>query len=49
MRTYLLAGASTGIGRALSEKLSQEGNTLYVITQHPKELQHLKNTLFMLL
>lgn len=46
MRTYLLAGASTGIGRALAEKLSQEGNTLYVITQHPKELQHLKNIFF---
>jgi 3-oxoacyl-[acyl-carrier protein] reductase len=46
MRKYLIAGASSGIGRALAEKLSAEGHTLYLITQHPQELQHLENVHF---
>jgi 3-oxoacyl-[acyl-carrier protein] reductase len=46
MRNYLLVGASSGIGRALAEKLSAEGHKLFVITQHPQELQHLENIHF---
>lgn len=46
MRNYLLVGASSGIGRALAEKLSAEGHKLFVITQHPQELQHLANIHF---
>lgn len=41
MRKYLIVGAGSGIGKALTEKLHAEGNELYVVTRQPDALSHL--------
>lgn len=46
MRKYLIVGAGSGIGKALTEKLRAEGNELYVITRQPTALSHLDKVNF---
>ncbi|HMM11476.1 MAG TPA: SDR family oxidoreductase [Bacteroidales bacterium] len=46
MRTYLIAGASSGIARRITEILHHEGHQLYVITRHPQQLAHLQGLQF---
>lgn len=46
MRKYLIVGAGSGIGKALTEKLHAEGNDLYVITRQPEALSHLDKLSF---
>lgn len=48
MKTYLIAGASSGIARRITELLHQQGHKLYVITRHPGELQHLEGLHFVM-
>lgn len=41
MKNYLIVGASSGIGRAITEKLYAQGHSLWVITRSPMALAHL--------
>lgn len=47
MKNYLIVGASSGIGRAIAEKLHAEGHRLYVITRNPEKLHHLSEITFL--
>ncbi len=44
MKNYLVAGAGSGIGLALTKLLSEKGNKVYVITSQPENLDQLQNT-----
>lgn len=46
MRTYLIAGASSGIARRITETLHHQGHNLYVISRHPEQLGHLEGLNF---
>lgn len=41
MKNFLIIGAGSGIGLALTEKLNAAGYTLYVISTQPEKLGHL--------
>lgn len=44
MKNYLVAGAGSGIGLALTKLLSEKGHKVYVITSQPENLDQLQNT-----
>lgn len=46
MKNYLIVGASSGIGRAITEKLYAQGHALWVITRSPEALAHLLHLQF---
>ncbi len=45
-KTFLVVGASTGIGFQLTKNLSEEGNTVYAIARNERELSSLPNVSF---
>jgi len=47
MRSYLLAGASGGIGLATATLLASQGHKLYIISSQADKLRHLPNTTFL--
>ena len=40
--TFIIVGASAGLGRALAEKFASEGNNLIIISSELKDVNALK-------
>ena len=46
MRNYVIAGGSSGIGKALTEQLLSEGHTVYVLARSTRDLESSPNLHF---
>lgn len=46
VKTYLIIGASRGIGFQLTRNLSEEGNTVYAVARNERDLSGLSNVTF---
>ena len=45
MKSYLISGAGSGIGKAITERLSQEGHSCVLLGRNSENLQHTLSTL----
>jgi short-subunit dehydrogenase len=45
MKTYIISGAGSGIGRAMAGQLASEGNQIILLGRNQKRLDEVKATL----